>query len=40
MGGLGPPSDAHAHIYVMCANFWELIIAFSNGDQWDPFSKV
>jgi len=39
-GGLGRPSDAHAHIYVMFVNFWELIIAFPNGGQWAPFSKV
>jgi len=24
----------------MGVNFWELIIAFSNGGQWAPFSKV
>jgi len=25
MGGLDPPSDAHARIYVMYVNFWELM---------------
>jgi len=24
----------------MYVNFWELIIAFPNGDQWAPFSNV
>jgi len=24
----------------MYVNFWELIIAFPNGGQWAPFSKV
>jgi len=41
-GGLGvlPPFRTHNHIYVRHVNFWELIIAFPNGDQWAPFSKI
>jgi len=31
---------AKAHIYVIYMNFWEIIIAFPNGGQWAPFSKV
>jgi len=27
-------------VYVMYVNVWELIIAFPNGGQWAPFSKV
>jgi len=27
-------------LHVMYVNFWELIIAFPNGGQWAPFSKV
>jgi len=29
-----------AHVYVIYVNFWEIIIAFPNGGQWAPFSKV
>jgi len=28
------------HIYVTYVGFWELIIAYPNGGQWAPFSKV
>jgi len=27
-------------MYVMYVNFRELIIAFPNGGQWAPFSKI
>jgi len=40
-GGPWPPyHPSYAHIYVMYVNVWELIIAFPNGGQWSPFSKV
>ena len=33
-------AKAKAHIYVIYVNFWEIIVAFPNGGQWAPFSKV
>jgi len=33
-------AKAKAHIYAIYVNFWEIIIAFPNGAQWAPFSKV
>jgi len=33
-------ANTKAHVYVIYVNFWELIIAFPNGGQWAPFSKV
>jgi len=33
-------AKSKAHIYVMLVNFWEIIIAFPNGGQRAPFSKV
>jgi len=44
-----PPIHSHmwrkhaktkAHIYAMYVNFWELIVAFPNGGQGTPFSKL
>jgi len=33
-------AKTYTHIYVTYVSFWELIIAYPNGGQWAPFSKV